>query len=158
MTGTDVKSGWAGLGCSDPRPEHLGALTDATCPTRHSRSEPSRRSTSAMPGPWLSTHLHGGTGLGVYVPTEFALGAFDTSGGPVDRGPDPGRLPRKELAANGKGYRHWGDDIAEEDTPLHAGLSWGVAFDKPGGFIGRDALVAQRERGCGPSAGAVPAR
>jgi 4-methylaminobutanoate oxidase (formaldehyde-forming) len=30
---------------------------------------------------------------------------------------------------------------------LEAGLSWGVAFDKPGGFLGREALLAQKETG-----------
>ena len=41
-----------------------------------------------------------------------------------------------------KGYRHWGHDISAEDTPLEAGLGFAVAWDKPGGFIGRDALAA----------------
>ncbi len=43
------------------------------------------------------------------------------------------------------GYRHWGHDITDEDTPLEAGLGFAVAWDKAGGFIGRDALAAQRE-------------
>jgi 4-methylaminobutanoate oxidase (formaldehyde-forming) len=46
-----------------------------------------------------------------------------------------------------KGYRHWSHDIGDEDTPLDAGLGFTVAWDKPHGFIGRDALLAQRERG-----------
>jgi len=46
-----------------------------------------------------------------------------------------------------KGYRHWGHDITDEDSPLQAGLSFAVAWDKPGGFIGRDALLAQKEAG-----------
>ena len=49
-----------------------------------------------------------------------------------------------------KGYRHWSHDIADEDTPLEAGLGFTVAWDKPGGFIGREALLAQRERGLLP--------
>ncbi len=46
-----------------------------------------------------------------------------------------------------KGYRHWSHDIADEDTPLEAGLGFTVAWDKPGGFSGRDALLEQRDRG-----------
>ncbi|HEX7384904.1 MAG TPA: FAD-dependent oxidoreductase, partial [Burkholderiaceae bacterium] len=46
-----------------------------------------------------------------------------------------------------KGFAHYGHDIAEDDNPLEAGLGFAVAFDKPGGFVGRDALVALRERG-----------
>ena len=46
-----------------------------------------------------------------------------------------------------KAYRHWSHDITDEDTPLEAGLSFAVKIDKPGGFIGRDALRAQKESG-----------
>jgi 4-methylaminobutanoate oxidase (formaldehyde-forming) len=46
-----------------------------------------------------------------------------------------------------KGYRHWGHDIGEEDTPLEAGLGFAVAFEKTSGFIGRDALLRQRDQG-----------
>ncbi|HMD74543.1 MAG TPA: FAD-dependent oxidoreductase, partial [Steroidobacteraceae bacterium] len=46
-----------------------------------------------------------------------------------------------------KGYRHWGHDIADEDTPLEAGLGFTVAWNKPGGFRGRDALLRQRGTG-----------
>jgi len=42
-----------------------------------------------------------------------------------------------------KAYRHWGHDISDEDTPLEAGLMFAVKMDKPGGFIGREALLAQ---------------
>ena len=44
------------------------------------------------------------------------------------------------------GYRHWGHDISDEDTPLEAGLGFAVAWQKPGGFIGREALLAQKEQ------------
>ena len=46
-----------------------------------------------------------------------------------------------------KGYRVWGSDITPDTTPDEAGLAFAVAMDKPGGFIGREALVAARERG-----------
>ncbi len=49
-----------------------------------------------------------------------------------------------------KGYRSWGHDIADEDTPLDAGLGFTVAWEKPGGFIGREALVAQKAKGVLP--------
>ena len=49
-----------------------------------------------------------------------------------------------------KGYRVWGPDITPETTPDEAGLSFAVAMDKEGGFIGRDALLAAREAG-GPA-------
>lgn len=42
------------------------------------------------------------------------------------------------------GYRHWGHDITDQDTPLEAGLEFAVAWEKPF-FIGRDALLAQKD-------------
>ncbi len=42
------------------------------------------------------------------------------------------------------GYRHWGHDITDEDTPLEAGLGFAVGWEKDS-FKGRDALLAQRE-------------
>ena len=46
-----------------------------------------------------------------------------------------------------KGYRHWSHDVTPDDTPLEAGLGFAVNFEKAGGFIGREALEVQRERG-----------
>jgi 4-methylaminobutanoate oxidase (formaldehyde-forming) len=46
-----------------------------------------------------------------------------------------------------KGYRVWGTDITPETTPYEAGLGFCVKLDKDGGFEGRDALVAAKERG-----------
>jgi aminomethyltransferase len=43
-------------------------------------------------------------------------------------------------------YCLYGNDIDESTTPLEAGLSWLVKFDK-GDFIGRDALIEAKERG-----------
>jgi 4-methylaminobutanoate oxidase (formaldehyde-forming) len=42
-----------------------------------------------------------------------------------------------------KGYRDYGHDIDNTDTVLEAGLGFAVALDKPGGFIGREAVLAQ---------------
>jgi aminomethyltransferase len=40
-----------------------------------------------------------------------------------------------------------GHELGPGITPLQAGLGWVVAWDKRGGFRGRDALVAERDRG-----------
>jgi len=45
-----------------------------------------------------------------------------------------------------KGYRYWSGDISPEYTPYEAGLDFCVKLDK-GDFIGRQALMAQKERG-----------
>lgn len=41
-----------------------------------------------------------------------------------------------------KGYRHLGHDIGAADDPYSAGLGFTVKLNKPGGFIGRDAVAA----------------
>jgi aminomethyltransferase len=43
-------------------------------------------------------------------------------------------------------YRLYGSDMDDEATPLEAGLAWVVKLDK-GDFIGRAALVKQKEQG-----------
>lgn len=44
-------------------------------------------------------------------------------------------------------YPLHGHDISEKDTPLEAGLAWSVKLDKPGDFIGKQALLRQQESG-----------
>ncbi|MGI8450795.1 MAG: GcvT family protein [Streptosporangiaceae bacterium] len=46
-----------------------------------------------------------------------------------------------------KAYRGWGHDISGSDSPLEAGLGFAIAWDKPGGFTGRDALLRQKKAG-----------
>ena len=46
-----------------------------------------------------------------------------------------------------KGYKHWSHDIGDEDTPLESGLGFTCAWDKPGGFVGREAVLAQKASG-----------
>ena len=45
-----------------------------------------------------------------------------------------------------KAYRLWGADMSADYTPLEAGMERFVRFDK-GDFVGRDALLRQRESG-----------
>ena len=46
-----------------------------------------------------------------------------------------------------KGFKHWGHELSADDSPLEAGIEFAVHWDKPGGFIGRDALVTHRSTG-----------
>lgn len=46
-----------------------------------------------------------------------------------------------------KGYRSWGHDINDLDTPAEAGLMFAFAADKSVKCIGHDAVLAQKERG-----------
>ena len=90
----------------------------------------------------------GELGWELYIPTEFAAGVFDLL---MQSGQPLGMRLAGYHALNSlrmeKGYRHWGHDISDEDSPLQAGLGFAVALEKPGGFIGRDALLKQKETG-----------
>ena len=90
----------------------------------------------------------GELGFELYVPTEFVQGVFDLI---VEEGSAEGLRLCGYHAMNSlrmeKAYRHWGHDISPQDTPLEAGLSFAVAWSKRDGFVGRDALLRQKEAG-----------
>jgi glycine cleavage system aminomethyltransferase T/glycine/D-amino acid oxidase-like deaminating enzyme len=88
----------------------------------------------------------GELGWELYVPSAFAVGLFDIvlSAGAAHGVRLCGMHAMDSLRIE-KAYRHWGHDITDEDTPLEAGLGFAVAFDKNAAFIGRDALLRQRE-------------
>ncbi|HWG69820.1 MAG TPA: FAD-dependent oxidoreductase [Steroidobacteraceae bacterium] len=90
----------------------------------------------------------GELGWELYVPTEFMQGVYDELAG---AGASFGLVHAGYHALNSlrieKAYRHWGHDVTDEDTPLEAGLGFAVSWDKAGGFIGREALLRQRQAG-----------
>jgi heterotetrameric sarcosine oxidase gamma subunit len=90
----------------------------------------------------------GELGWELHVPAEYAAGVYDDL---VAAGADLGFAPVGLAAMTSlrleKGYRDFGVDIDNTDNPLEAGLGFAVAWDKPGGFIGREALLAARAAG-----------
>ena len=92
----------------------------------------------------------GELGWELYIPTEFVAGVYDTivaAGAPF--GLTHAGYHALDSLRIEKAYRHWGHDITDEDTPLEAGLGFAVKFDKPGGFIGREALL--KDKAAGPA-------
>ena len=89
----------------------------------------------------------GELGWELYVPAEFTAHVFETlmAAGP-EFGLTPAGMGTMKNCRMEKGYRHWGHDISDEETPIEAGLGFAVAWDKTGGFIGKDALEKQRAR------------
>ncbi len=90
----------------------------------------------------------GELGWELYIPSEFAQDLYDRL---LEAGKEMGLKHAGMHALNSlrleKAYRHWGHDITDEDTPLEAGLSFAVAWDKSGGFLGREALIRKKENG-----------
>jgi heterotetrameric sarcosine oxidase gamma subunit len=90
----------------------------------------------------------GELGFELYIPAEFSVHVYDAV---VEAGQDLGLRHAGFQALNSlrieKAYREYGHDMDNLDTPLEAGLGWAVKFDKPEGFIGRDALLRHKENG-----------
>ncbi|WP_059411950.1 GcvT family protein [Cupriavidus basilensis] len=90
----------------------------------------------------------GELGWELYIPTEFALHVFETlSAAGGEFGLTLAGYHAMNSCRTEKGYRHWGHDLTIEDNPLEAGLGFCVAWEKPGGFIGDDALRQARAAG-----------
>lgn len=90
----------------------------------------------------------GELGWELYVPTEFAPGVYDAlvrEGG--DLGLTHAGMETLESTRTEAGRKDYGLDMENTDSPLEAGLGFAVDFDKPGGFVGRDALLADKEAG-----------
>ena len=143
----DVTSAWALLGVAGP---NASALLDALCfeaadlsglaPYRHREAEigytrvrVARQSYTGLPG------------FELLVPTDMAAGVHEGlhEAGAALNVADIGTLAVNSLRLE-RGFRSWGHELSPGVTPFEAGLARFVAFDKPGGFVGRDALVRRR--------------
>ncbi len=90
----------------------------------------------------------GELGYELYIPTEQTTHVYDRI---VAAGDKVGLVHAglKSLASlrMEKGYRDYGHDIDNTDSVLEAGLGFAVDLKKPGGFLGKDAVVAQKAAG-----------
>jgi 4-methylaminobutanoate oxidase (formaldehyde-forming) len=90
----------------------------------------------------------GELGYELYIPAEQAGHVYDRI---VAAGPAFGlrHAGLKALASlrMEKGYRDYGHDMDNTDTVLEVGLGFAVDLKKPGGFIGKEAVLAQKAAG-----------
>ena len=88
----------------------------------------------------------GELGWELLVPVEFTVGVYEdlTLAGAEFGVRDAGYYALEGLRLE-KGFRAWSRELTPDITPLQAGLSFAVDFEKPGGFIGKDALLAAKE-------------
>jgi len=92
----------------------------------------------------------GELGWELYVPVESArpvYAALQEAGAPLGLR-SVGTLAMASLRIE-KGFCSWGHDIGPDDTPYQAGMGFTAKLDKAVPFIGRDALLRQREAGIG---------
>lgn len=93
------------------------------------------------------TGYTGEDGFEIRVPADGAVTVWRSLlDGGRDLGIRPAGLGARDILRLEMGYPLYGADLDEDHTPLEAGLGWVVKLGK-GAFIGRDALVRQREEG-----------
>ena len=90
----------------------------------------------------------GELGYELYIPAEQATHVYDRL---VAAGRELG-LRHAGLKALGslrmeKGYRDYGHDIDNTDVPYEVGLGFALDLKKPDGFIGKEAVLAQKAAG-----------
>ncbi|HEX3090017.1 MAG TPA: FAD-dependent oxidoreductase [Ilumatobacteraceae bacterium] len=147
---TDVTSGYAQLNVQGPRSREL--MQSITSADMSNEGFPFRAARDIDIGFARAlcvriTYL-GELGYELYVPAEQAVHVYDRI---VAAGASLG-LRHAGLKALGslrmeKGYRDYGHDIDNTDSVLEAGLGFAVDLDKPGGFIGREAVIAHKAAG-----------
>jgi 4-methylaminobutanoate oxidase (formaldehyde-forming) len=147
---TDVTSGFSQINIQGPRSRALlQAVTDADL---SNEAFPYRRAAEIDIGYARVlcvriTYL-GELGYELYIPTEQAAHVYDVL---VEAGERFGlrHAGLKALASlrMEKGYRDYGHDIDNTDSVLEVGLGFAVDLKKPGGFLGRDAVLAKKAEG-----------
>ncbi len=147
---TDVTSGYAQLNVQGPRSREL--LQSLTTRDLSNEAFPFRAAAQIDIGfaQMLCVRITylGELGYELYIPTEQATHVYDRL---LEAGKKFGvRLAGLKTLAScrmEKGYRDYGHDIDNTDSVLEAGLGFAVDLKKPGGFIGKDAVVAKKAAG-----------
>jgi aminomethyltransferase len=147
---TNLGAGRAFLSIQGPRSRDIvSRLTDADLATA---SLPyyswTRGRVADVPDTVISrTGYSGELGYELFYPGEYAEHMWDAV---LAAGKDDGLVPCGLGALRSvrieKRYPLYGLDLDVTTTPLEAGLGWTVRFEKPE-FIGRDALLRQRDEG-----------
>ncbi len=144
---TDVTSGYAQLNIQGPRSREL--LQSLTSVDLSNDAFPFRTAREIDIGfarvLLLRITYLGELGYELYIPTEQAAHVYDLL---VERG-EQFRLRHAGLKALAslrmeKGYRDYGHDIDNTDSVLEVGLGFAVDLKKPGGFLGKEAVLAKK--------------
>ena len=150
----DVTDEWAVLGLMGPQSRDLlSRVTEAALDNESFGFGAARHidvATSAGSTAVLAVRMSyvGELGWELYVPNAHAVTVYEAL---RDAAADADGLDLAHAGYHAMntlrlecGYRHWGHDISDEDSPLESGLGFAIAWDKPRDFIGRAALEAQR--------------
>ena len=146
----DVTGAWGQLNVQGPRSREL--LQSVTSTDLSNEAFPFRRAAELDIGfarvlCVRITYL-GELGYELYIPAEQTAHVYERL---VEAGAPLGLVHAglKALASlrMEKAYRDYGHDIDNTDSVLEAGLGFAVDLKKPGGFLGKDAVLAQKAAG-----------
>jgi 4-methylaminobutanoate oxidase (formaldehyde-forming) len=146
----DVTGGWSCFGLWGPAARDiLGPLTPQDLGNDAFPFLSMRETTVGdVPVRMVRVTFVGELGWELYCPAEYGATLWETL---WSAGRPHGLMAAGYRAIDSlrleKGYRVWGADLDPAHTPYEAGLGFCVRLDKPGGFLGRDALVEQRAAG-----------
>jgi 4-methylaminobutanoate oxidase (formaldehyde-forming) len=144
---TDVTSAYAALSVQGPNSRTLLARLTDTDLSDEAFPFASSREIELGYARVIASRLTfvGELGWELFIPTEFARGVFDAV---VEEGSELGLRQvgyhAMEHLRCERGYREFGLDLTPDDTPFEAGLGFVVKMDKPGGFLGREALETRQ--------------
>ncbi len=147
---TDVTSGYAQINVQGPRSRELiQSITTADMSNEAFAFRDAREIDIGFARALcLRITYLGELGYELYVPTEQATHVYDRV---VEAGEKVGlrHAGLKALASlrMEKGYRDYGHDIDNTDSVLEAGLGFALDLKKPGGFLGKDAVLAKKAEG-----------
>lgn len=149
-TVTDVTNSWAVLGVMGPDSRALlsEALNRDMSTAGFGFGDTQPIELGCAVGYAARVSFVGELGWELYIPVDMARHGFDHLWEVGEKhglcmaglhALDSGRIEKKFL--------HFGHDVASEDTPLESGCAFVCDYDKPIAFIGRDAILKQRESG-----------
>lgn len=142
----DVTEDWTVIGLWGPRARHVLAGVTANPVDDHALPLRQVRAVRIGEAKVLATRLSyaGELGWELTVAPADASAVWDAllvAG--AAHGIEPVGYRALESLRLEKGYRYFGAELTPRDTPFEAGLDRFVRLAKPGGFVGRDALVAR---------------
>jgi glycine cleavage system aminomethyltransferase T/glycine/D-amino acid oxidase-like deaminating enzyme len=147
---TDVTSGYAQINVQGPRSREL--MQSVTHADLSNEAFPFRTAREIDIGfarvlCVRITYL-GELGYELYIPSEQAAHVYDriTLAGKKVGLRHAGLKALASLRME-KGYRDYGHDIDNTDSVLEAGLGFAVDLKKPGGFVGKEAVLAKKAQG-----------
>lgn len=147
---TDVTSGYAQLNVQGPKSRELIQMITSQDMSNEAFTFRAAKEIDVGFARALCVRITylGELGYELYVPTEMAMHVYERV---IDAGAKVGmrHAGLKSLAScrMEKGYRDYGHDIDNTDDVVETGLAFAADLKKPGGFLGKDAVVAKKALG-----------